>query len=421
MPTDRPRRPDDESTRSRGVATKRRPSDDSSWRRRLAVQRTAKPEARPSPVLATLVPHGSHVAYRADFSDIRYGQCWEDTDVLLAGLDIQPGDTCLSVCSAGDNALAMLAKHPARVIAVDLNPAQLACLELRMAAYRVLGYDDLLVLMGSRRGFNRAELYAGCRELLSRGARTFWDARPELIQLGLGAAGKFERAANLMRRVLLPLVHPRSHIERLMEPRSRVERYAYYDRAWDTWGWRLLFRLMFSPPAMALYTHALAPFAPADGRIASRVLARARLHLAELGLPCNPYAHWLLLGTHGEALPFALRPENVGVIRANLDRLEWRLCAIDEVLDEAGGRAFDRFNLGDSFEYLAETAYHSLLYRLTRAGRRGARLAYWNRFVDRRRPPRMSDSLRSLDIQAEQLFRADRTLFASRFVIEEVI
>jgi S-adenosylmethionine-diacylglycerol 3-amino-3-carboxypropyl transferase len=412
----------DESSSTRTGSARRRGSDDSSWRRRLATQRAANPDPRPaSPVLPTLVPHGSQVAYRADFSDVRYGQCWEDTDVLLAGLDIVPGDTCLSVCSAGDNALAMLARDPARVIAVDLNPAQLACLELRMAAYRTLEYDDLLVLMGSRRGFHRAALYATCREQLSRGARAFWDARPELIQLGLGGAGKFERAVDHMRRIVLPLVHPRADIERLMIARTRVERYAHYDREWDTWGWRTLFRLLFSRPAMAWVAHDLASFTAQDGQVAERVLSRARLHLAELGLPDNPYAHWLLTGGHGTALPFALRRENVKAIRANLDRLEWRLCAIDDVLNEVGSRVFDRFNLGDSFEYLAEPAYHTLLYRLARAGRRGARLAYWNRFVDRRRPPEMAESLRSLDHKAEQLFRTDRTLFASRFVIEEVV
>ena len=51
----------------------------------------------------------SEVEDRADFSHIRYAQVWEDADILLEGLNIQPGDVCLSIASAGDNALAMLA------------------------------------------------------------------------------------------------------------------------------------------------------------------------------------------------------------------------------------------------------------------------------------------------------------------------
>src|SRR5437763_53270 len=49
---------------------------------------------------------GSEVAARADFTGIRYAQCWEDADILLAGLDVQPGDVCLSIASAGDISLA---------------------------------------------------------------------------------------------------------------------------------------------------------------------------------------------------------------------------------------------------------------------------------------------------------------------------
>src|SRR5829696_495365 len=91
----------------------------------------------------------TEAAEKADFTGVRYAQCWEDADVLLEALDVRPGDTCLSIASAGDNALALLTRHPARVIALDLSPAQLACVELRVAAYRALRHGELLELIGS--------------------------------------------------------------------------------------------------------------------------------------------------------------------------------------------------------------------------------------------------------------------------------
>src|SRR5947209_2079780 len=115
---------------------------------------------------------GSEVAASADFSGVRYAQCWEDADVLVAGLDIQPGDVCLSIASAGDNALALLTRDPARVIALDLSPAQLACLELRVAGYRELSHPELLELIGSTPSSRRAALYQRCRPLLSAEARS---------------------------------------------------------------------------------------------------------------------------------------------------------------------------------------------------------------------------------------------------------
>src|SRR3954470_11352715 len=119
----------------------------------------------------TSVQTGSEAAANADFSEIRYAQCWEDADILLEGLDVRPGDVCLSIASAGDNALAMLTRSPARVLALDLSPAPLACVELRVAAYKALEHAELLELIGSTPSRRRWELYLRCRPLLSADAR----------------------------------------------------------------------------------------------------------------------------------------------------------------------------------------------------------------------------------------------------------
>src|SRR4051794_32813460 len=114
---------------------------------------------------------GSEITAKADFTGVRYAQCWEDADILVEALDVRADDVVLSIASAGDNALALLSRGPARVVALDLSPAQLACLELRVAAYRELRHAELLELTGSTRRGRGAELYRRCRPLLSPGAR----------------------------------------------------------------------------------------------------------------------------------------------------------------------------------------------------------------------------------------------------------
>jgi len=118
----------------------------------------------------------TEVARYADFSQLRYAQCWEDADVLLQALALAPHHRCLAIASAGDNTLAMLAQAPEQVVAVDLNPAQLACLELRVAAYRVLNHPQLLQLLGSQPTSpqRRHQLYTTCRPLLTPAAQVFW-------------------------------------------------------------------------------------------------------------------------------------------------------------------------------------------------------------------------------------------------------
>jgi S-adenosylmethionine-diacylglycerol 3-amino-3-carboxypropyl transferase len=113
----------------------------------------------------------SEAAAHADFSEVRYAQVWEDADVLLEGLAVRPGDVCVSIASAGDNALALLTKDPARVIAIDLSPAQLCCLALRVAAYRTLTHGELLELVGSRPSTRRIDLFERCRPSLDAASR----------------------------------------------------------------------------------------------------------------------------------------------------------------------------------------------------------------------------------------------------------
>jgi S-adenosylmethionine-diacylglycerol 3-amino-3-carboxypropyl transferase len=364
---------------------------------------------------------GSEVAAKADFSGIRYAQCWEDADVLLQGLDVQPGDVCLSIASAGDNALALLTRRPGRVIALDLSPAQLACVELRVAAYRELSHPELLELIGSTPSARRAALYQRCRPLLSPAARDFWDAHPTAIAHGIGGAGKFERYFALFRTRILPLVHSRRSVEAMLGGGTPEQRREIYERQWNTWRWRLLFRVFFSRFVMGRFGRDPSFFSYVEGSVSDRILERARYAVTELDPAANPYLQWIMTGRHTTALPFALRPENFEAIRANLDRLEWHCRPIEDYLDAAGPGVIDRYNLSDIFEYMSEENCHRLLEKLARCGRLGGRLAYWNMLVPRSRPESLAGRLRPLSELARKLHGEDKAFFYSRFVVEEVL
>jgi len=362
----------------------------------------------------------SEAAARADFSLIRYGQCWEDADVLLEGLAVRDGDSCLSIASAGDNTLALLTARPARVVAVDLSPAQLACLELRVAAFRELRHEELLELLGSRPSTRRGELYGRCRRHLSAEALRCWDARPDEISAGAAGAGKFERYFALFRQSVLPWIHPRSRVADLLRPKPTAERERFYRCEWDTWRWRLLFRVFFSRFVMGRAGRDPTFFRFVEGSVSQRILARTRHALTALEPAENPYLRWILTGCHGVALPLALRPESFDPIRDGIDRLEWHCVSLEDYLDAAPEGSFDRFNLSDVFEYVSPEASSSLLERLARAARPGGRLAYWNMLVPRSRPPELAERLRPQERLAADLHLRDKAFFYSRFVLEEV-
>jgi S-adenosylmethionine-diacylglycerol 3-amino-3-carboxypropyl transferase len=360
------------------------------------------------------------ITTRADFSAIRYAQCWEDADVLLRALNIQSQHTCLSIASAGDNTLALLSQAPERVIALDVSAAQLACLQLRVAAYRELEHHELLELIGSRASQRRHQLYRRCRKLLSSEARAFWDCHSDDIAHGIGGAGKFERYFALFRHRILPLLHSSSHVAELLRDKARIEREMFYEDVWDTWRWRAVFRLFFSRFVMGRLGRDPEFFKYVEGNVAERILQRTRYAATTLNPADNPYAQWILTGQHLTALPAALRAENFEAIRANLDRLELRQQSLEQFLAGQKADTIDRFNLSDVFEYVAPQSYHGLLQELIRVSRPQARMAYWNLLAERQRPAFLSNEIRPLSDVAKNLYNQDKAFFYQAFVVEEL-
>jgi S-adenosylmethionine-diacylglycerol 3-amino-3-carboxypropyl transferase len=359
----------------------------------------------------------SEAAKRAYFG-IRYAQCWEDADILLEALQPGPGKRCLSIASSGDNTLALLARSPEYVLAVDRSPAQLACLELRVAAFRELQHGEMLGLLGSRAYLDRMRLFRQCRSRLSPGVRTFWDQRANLIENGIGNAGKFESYFRIFRTNILPLIHPRSRVHELLQPKSREERIDFYERVWDSRRWRMTFRIFFSRRVMGALGRDRECFRYVEGDVANRILRRTRYALTELDPAENPYMHWILTGIHNGVLPFALGEENFEPIRRNLDRLEWRHAALENVI--GSDAPFDCFNLSDVFEYMSTQNYVGQLKSIVALGRPGARLAYWNMLAPRRRPLELAGTLDPLAELSARLFARDKAFFYSAFVVEQV-
>ncbi|HEX2780316.1 MAG TPA: DUF3419 family protein [Gemmatimonadaceae bacterium] len=361
----------------------------------------------------------SEAATRTDWSILRYAQCWEDADVLLDALEPGPGDVCLSIASAGDNTLSLLARGVERVVAVDLNPAQLAAVALRVAAYRELSHAELLELMGSRASTRRRALYDRCRPLLDRAAREFWDARRDAIDAGIGAAGKFERYFAIFREWVLPLVHGRSTVDALLEPRDRDGRERFFAERWDSRRWRLLFRIFFSETVLGRLGRDPAFFRYAETSVADHLMGRVRHALVELEPWKNPYLHWILHGTHGDALPYALRAEQFEAIRANLDRLEVHGVSIEALISSGELERVNRVNFSNIFEYMSSDAHRALLEGVLAVARPGARMAYWNMIVPRRGAEVCPGAVRELPERSRSLFARDKAFFYSAFHLDE--
>lgn len=363
---------------------------------------------------------GREITERAQFDIIRYANCWEDADVLLSALDVKAGGSYLSVASAGDNTLAILSRGPSFVLGVDISNAQLACTELRAAAFRTLSYEDMLRFLGIRPEERRHALYEELRGGLSRDARDFWDAHPDTIASGIIHAGKFERYFKLFRNFVLPLVHGRDMISELLLPKDERQRDDFYGSRWDTWRWRMIFRIFFSRAVMGRLGRDPEFFRYVEGDVATRILQRAEYALTALPTHDNPYLEFILTGTFGNALPSYLRQENFSSIRANIDKLVLFRGSASAALLHRQDVRFDGFNLSDIFEYMSYDDYLAELGRFIASSAKGARLVYWNMLADRKPPAEFSGRIKHLERSAEALFLRDKAFFYKALRIEQV-
>jgi len=326
----------------------------------------------------------SEIQDRADFSKVRYGQCWEDAGILCEALKAHEGRRCLSIGSAGDNSFALLAAGASHVTAVEMNPAQIACIELRKDAYLTLDYPNFLKSVTASRG-------------------------------------KFENYFEIFRTRVLPLAHSKMRVSKLLKPRDREARESFYNETWNTWRWRAIFKVFFSRFMMGRLGRDPAFFDYVSGSVADRILERARYALVELDPSTNPYLHWILTGSYGKNLPLALREESFLKIRKAL--LENRFSIVEGSIEECLSgqeQRYDAFNLSDIFEYMSEDSTESLLRKIILGSNKGARLAYWNMLAPRSRPESLANQLASCDAEADRLFKKDQAFFYSKFLVEEV-
>lgn len=361
-----------------------------------------KPETKPS-----------EIETRADFSYIRYAQCWEDTEVLLAALDIKPADTCLSIASAGDNSLAMLAAGPKKVTAIDLNPAQLALAELKQKAIEHLDRASVMELLGYSQSNRRTELYLYLLPFLTPDTMHYFNSNNYLIEEGLAGSGKFERYFAIFRNFILPLLHSPRSVESLVTPKTFVEREQFFTRTWNNLRFRLAIKLFFSNAVIGLLGRDPSFFKYVDRSLPEFLSESIYKALVIQDPSQNPYLHWILFGEYrAEILPFFLRVENFDKIKANINRLELKKASLEEFLEGVDPDSIDCFNLSDVFEYVSEESYRNTLEIIDDRAKAGARLAYWNMLA-----PRTSNS-KSIkrDLEASShLYAQDQTFFYTRF------
>ncbi len=357
---------------------------------------------------------------RVIFNRVRYANCWEDADILIEALSNKTASRFLSIASAGDNSLALLALKPELVVATDLSLAQLACLEIRQVAFAELDYADLTGFLGFRScQYDRNEVYRALRPSLSLYARCFWDQRSDSLSFGLIHDGKFERYLRFFGRHVLPLIHSRNILEGIRQKRDEHERHSFYNVLWNNWRWRLLFRLFFSRLVMGHSGRDPEFMRYVEGNVANRILSRAQFGLTHLATHNNPYLDYILTNHFQDSLPFYAREENYHAIKTHLNKLKLFHGSTNKAL-QAFKTGFDGFNMSDIFEYMSPHLFKATAEQLLDHANDGARIAYWNMLVPRQIARVLPGRVHCMEQQSAALFQKDKAFFYQAFYLDEV-
>ncbi len=307
-------------------------------------------------------------------STLNYTSVNEDWRTEAAALRPGPGDVVLAISGAG-RPLDLLALDAARVVAIDVAPAQNALLELEAAAIAALPFDDYVRLLGLVEGDPRWRLdrLAELEGAMSRRAVTFWRDHRRLVEAGVLYQGRWERFFRILSRIARA-ARPRT-IRTLMEFTELEAQRQFVAERWDRPWWRAMYQAALCRPVLRLLYRDPGFYAHADVRAATHVYARMRASLGRVLARDSFMLSLVLTGRLAATdLPPRLTREGCARIRARLDRLEILTSDVVDHLErgDASG-AFSCFSLSDVPSYLSQPAFERLLAGLERCATPGAR------------------------------------------------
>ena len=352
---------------------------------------------------------------------LMYGHNWEDAALETAALDIGADDRVIAIAGAGCTVLALLARGPRQLDAVDRSDAQLQLLLLKLGAAIGLPPGEAAGFLGGVAAENRGGMFQSIAAQLPAATRRFWSERPEQIRRGVVAQGRVEQYFGLVRG-LLRLVHSRGRIEQLFAQSGLEAQRSFYREQWDTRGWRALFLLAHK----RILDRVLDPsfYQYVDARNLSRELRlRAERCMTELPVAANYFLSWILRGRYGEdahSRPDYLAAAAAPALRAHAGRLNTHAADVRAFLRTRPDASCDKFYLSNVSEWLADDELGPFFAEVARVARDGATVCYRALMVDRPRPADVDSLFVEDSARSAALAATDRAFINAGFHVVTV-
>ena len=347
-------------------------------------------------------------AFTFAFRGLVYAQIWEDPEVDLEALAIEPGQTVVSIASGGCNVLSYLTAEPGQIVAVDLNRAHVALNRIKLCAAACLPDHDAFraFFAGSRERGNVAMYHRWLAPHLDGETRRYWESRSVFGRRRIGAFGReFYRTGLLGKFVgashALARLYGRDP-SRMLQARTLADQRRIFEEELAPLFDKRLVRWLVNQPA-SLYGLGIPPAqfralaGAGSGTMAGVLRERLEKLACDFALSENYFA-WQAFGRrYGDGrdapLPPYLQRDNFEAVRRNANRVAVRHISVTDHLHGCENASVDRYVLLDAQDWMTDEALTSLWREITRTAKPGARVIFRTAAEETLLPGRVPDDV----------------------------
>ncbi len=347
----------------------------------------------------------SERVFTALFSGLVYPQIWEDPDIDLEAMKLQPGEHVVAIMSGGCNVFSYVSAVPVRITAVDLNPAHVALNKLkRCAAEKLPDYAAFHRFFAEADRADNVTAYEKyLKPHLDAETVAYWDSRDTFGRKRIsyfttnvyrhGLLGRFIGAGHAMARA-----HGRN-LRNLLKAKNKAEQRAIFDAEIAPLFKKPHIRWLCERPS-ALFGLGIPPaqFEALKGKekhMADVLYKRLERLACDFDFKDNYFA-WQAFGRRyasGGPLPPYLQRENFERLRARASTVDVLHRSFTEYLAGEAPGSCDAFVLLDAQDWMTDEQLTELWTEIARTSKPGSRVIYRTAGEETILPGRIPDAI----------------------------
>jgi S-adenosylmethionine-diacylglycerol 3-amino-3-carboxypropyl transferase len=349
---------------------------------------------------------------QVQLSKLVFTHNWEDPLSDIHALKIKPNDTIVAITSGGCNVLGFLLNDPKTIYTIDINQAQSYLIQLKIAAIKVLNFDDFIAFSGLVSHSDRGILFNKVKPYLSPEALLFWQGNEKIIANGFIMNGKYEGFVKFAGK-FLKMLQGKKRVNGLFKTKTQEEQEHYFDEVWDTKRFKYLFKILFNKRMLAKRGLVADYFHFDDGStsFAESFYKRSKKAFRNLPIKGNYFVSLYLLGKYmnHEEVPDYLKPENYDILKSRVDRIKILTSDAQGWLDTMTDNSIDCFALSNICELMSEEETKRLFAAVKRTATPTARVIFRNLMIPREVPQDLEKHIVKDEVLSKYIYDNDRS------------